>query len=224
MDLRASIEVWLHVLSLSNPKEPVFAAEIQKPYARLATAVIWLVSAGLVTVLVWLLVFTLLDPMGQSLTMMPELLAQMGISAEESADLISQMEDTAQISMLMMLCGMLFGIPLLGLGWSGVLWLAAKMMGGAGSYEKQTFLFSSFATPLVMLSAIIYLFPLLGPLVVVALVLYNLYLTFLALKVVHQLPTEKAATAVAAPVVFLLVFACCAATLWLSMLGAAMGA
>lgn len=224
MNLRESIEVWLRVLRLSSPKETVFGEEMQKPYARLGTAVIWLIAAGLVAVLVWILVFMLIDPMAQSLSMMPEFLAQMGLSASESADLIAQMEDTAQISMLMMLCGLLIGIPLFGLGWSGVLWLGARMMGGEGSYEQQTFLFSSYAAPLVMVSAVIYLFPLLGPIIVIGLGLYNLYLTFQMLKVVHHLPTEKAATAVAAPVVFLLVFGCCAATLWLSIVGAALSA
>lgn len=222
MDLRASMAVWLRVLR--GPHETVFAEELQQPYARLATAVIWLVAAGLVAVLIWILVFMLLDPMGQSMTMMPDLLAQMGFSAAESAELVSQMEDTAQVSMFLILCSLLIGIPGFTLVWSGALWLVAKLLGGVGNYEKQTFLLASFTTPLVMISVVVYLFPLLGPLLVAGLSVYNVYLTFFALKVVHGLPSEKAFTAVAAPIVGLLVVGCCAFTLWLSILATALGA
>lgn len=222
MDLKSSIAIWSRLLR--GPYETVFAEELQKPYARLATAVIWLVAAGLVAVLVWILVFMLLDPMGQSMEMMPDLLAQMGFSAAESAELVTQMESTAQASMFLMLCGLLVGIPGLALAWSGLLWLAARLLGGSGSYEKQTFLLASFITPLVIVSVLLYLFPLLGPLLVFGLGVFILYLTFVALKVVHGLPAERAFTAVAAPVIGFLIAACCVGTLWLGMLGAALGA
>lgn len=222
MDLKSSMNVWLRVLR--GPYETVFAEELQKPYARLATAVIWLVAAGLVAVLVWILIFMLLDPMGQSLAMMPEMLVQMGFSAAQSTELITQMEATTQASMFLMLCGLLVGIPGLALAWSGMLWLAARLLGGQGSYDKQTFLFAAFTTPLLMVSVFLYLFPLLGPLLVMGLMVYILYLSFWALRVVHGLAAERAATAVLAPTLGFLVAGCCVVTLWLSMLAAALGA
>ncbi len=222
MDLKASIAVWLRMLGGSH--EEIFAEELQKPYARLATAVIWLVAAGLVAVLVWILVFMLLDPMAQYMEMMPQFLEQMGFSAAESAELVTQMENTAQVSMFLMLCGLLVGIPGLALAWSGALWLVAKLLGGSGNYGKQTFLLASFITPLVMVSVLLYLFPLLGPLLVMGLLVYGLYLTYFAVKVVHGLPAQKAFTAVAAPVIGFMIITCCVGTLWLAMLGAALGA
>ncbi len=222
MDLRASIEVWLRVLT--GPREIVFAEELQKPYARLGTAVIWLVAAGLIGVLVWILIFMFLDPMGQSMSMMPDFLAGMGFSTAESEEMMSQMQDTAQTSMVLILCALLVGIPASALIWSGMVWLAARMIGGEGSFEKQTFLLASFMAPLIMISVLLYLFPLLGPLLVMGVMIYNLYLSYYAVKTVHQLPGEKSFTAVAAPVIGLSVVGCCLLTLWLAMLGAALGA
>jgi hypothetical protein len=222
MDLRASIQVWLQVLR--TPGEAVMTAEMQKPYARLGTAVVWLVASGLVTVLIWILVFMLLDPMGQSMAMMPDFLAEMGFSEAESEEMVTQMEATAQMSMFLMLCGMLVGIPTFALAWSGLLWLMARLVGGVGNYEKQTFLLASFTAPLVVLSTLAYLFPLLGLAIVMGLAVYNLYLTFLALKVVHELPKEKAVTAVLAPTLVVFAAGCCALTLWLALLGAALNA
>jgi hypothetical protein len=131
MDFRASWQVWRRVLM--QPGEAVFGEELAKPYARWGTAVIWLFGAGLVAVLVWLLIFLLLDPIGQSLTLMPEFLGQMGATEAATEEMMAQMEQTAEATMFMILCALLMGVPGISLLWSGLLWLIAKMLGGTGS-------------------------------------------------------------------------------------------
>ncbi len=222
MDLNASMAVWQRVLR--NPGEAVFVAEMEQPYARWATAVIWLFGAGLVTVLVWLLVFLVLNPMEQSVPMMRDFLQQLGASETAVAETITQMQQTAQASTFLMLCGMLVGIPMLTLAWSGMLWLTAKLLGGRGSLEKQTFLLSTFIAPLTMVGVLLYLFPFLGPLLVMGLGFYNLYLTYFALRAAHSLTPAQAASAVAVPLVGIMVLTCCAATLWASLVITALGA
>jgi hypothetical protein len=221
MDLRASIQVWRQVLA--KPGEAVFAAEMEKPYARWGTAVIWLFAAGLVAVLVWLLIFLLLDPMAQSTPIMRDFLQQSGMAEAAVEEMLAQMEDTAEASMFLMLCSMLIGIPLLGLAWSGTLWLMAKLVGGNGSFEKQTFLLSSFIAPLVMVSMLLYLLPILGFFLIIALGFYNLYLTFFALKVAHGLTASQTAGVVAVPLTAVLVVTCCGLTLWISLAMTALG-
>lgn len=221
MDFRASLQVWRRVLM--QPGEAVFAEELAKPYARWGTAVIWLFGAGLVAVLVWLLIFLLLDPIGQSLTLMPEFLAQMGATEAAAAEMMAQMEQTAEATMFMILCALLIGVPGVSLLWSGLLWLIAKLLGGTGSFEKQSFLLASFIAPLVMVGVLVYILPLLGPIMMMFLAGYTLYLTYFALKVVHGLPSGKAATAVLTPAVALFAVGCCAVTLWFSLVAAMLG-
>jgi hypothetical protein len=221
MDLSGSVQVWQRVLA--KPGEAVFAAEMEKPYARWGTAVIWLFAAGLVAVLVWLLIFLLLDPMEQSQPLMRDFLQQSGMSEAAVEETLAQMEGTAETSMFLMLCTMLIGIPGLALAWSGALWLMAKLLGGNGSLEKQTFLLASFIVPLVMVSVLLYLLPLLGFFLIIALGFYNLYLTFFAVKVAHGLTAGQTAGVVAVPLAAVLTITCCGLTLWLSLAMTALG-
>ncbi|MCP4363000.1 MAG: YIP1 family protein [Chloroflexi bacterium] len=219
MDLRSSLQVWRRMIS--RPSEEVFADELTRSYARLSTAVIWLTAAGLVTVLVWMLIFLLLNPVEQSMDLTVEFLAQSSIPQDVIDETVEQMEQTAEASMFLLLCFFLIGIPLGTMLWSGLLWLIARAMGGSGSFEQQTYLIAAFTAPLVMLNAVLYLFPLLGPLLVLGMTLYMFYLTYFALKVVHQLSSGKTATLIITPVVALLVLGCCMSTLWLALLGTA---
>lgn len=221
MDLRASIQVWQRVLM--KPGEAVFREEVEKPYARWGTAVIWLFGAALVAVLVWLLIFLLFDPITQSMPIMREMFAQTGASPTAVDEMMSQMTQTANMTMFLMLCMMLLGIPGLTLAWSGALWLTARLFGGAGSFEKQTFLLSTFTAPLVMIGVLLYPLPLLGPLLLLFFAFYSLYLTYFALKAAHGLAPGQTAGTLALPLAGMVAFACCLATLWVSMIIAALG-
>ncbi len=221
MDLRSSIEIWKRVLL--SPGEETYREELRQPYANMSTAIIWLFAAGLIAVLVWILIFLILDPFSQSLDFAAEFWPQLGLSEAETAELVAQMEETTSITMIFMLCSFLFGIPLVTFLWSGLLWAMAKMMDGTGSFEKQTFLISAIVTPLTILGMIFYIIPLVGFVLIIVFNVYIIYLTFFAMRAVHGLSGGKATTAVLTPLAGLFLILCCGASLWLMLVSIALG-
>lgn len=221
MDLRSSIEVWQRVLL--SPNEETYREELDRPYANMSTAVIWLFAAGLISVLVWILIFLILDPFSQSLDFAAEIWTQLGLSEAETAEMVAQMEETTPVTMLFMLCSFLFGIPLITIIWSGLLWVMAKILDGSGSFEKQTFLISAIVTPLIILGMIFYIIPFIGFVLIIAFNLYIIYLTFFAMRAVHGLSGGRVTTAVLTPLAGLFLFLCCGAVLWLMLVSIALG-
>jgi len=222
MDLRSSIDVWRRVIM--TPSEEGYAGELEQPYANMTTAVIWLFAAGLIAVLVWILIFLLLDPFSQSLEIATEFWTEVGLSEAEVAEMVTQMEEATSITMVFMLCSFLLGIPLLTICWSGLLWVMAKLFDGTGSYEKQTFLISAIVTPLIILGAIFYIIPLLNFVLIIAFGIYIVYLTLFVMRVVHGLSRGKAMTAVLTPLIALGIIACCGLAGWLMLVSVALGA
>ena len=221
MDLRSSIAVWQRVLM--SPGEETYREELEQPYASMSTAVIWLFAAGLIAVLVWILIFLIFDPFSQSLDFAADFWRQLGLSEAEVTEMIAQMEDTTSMTMVLMLCFFLFGIPLVTILWSGLLWIMAKVLDGSGTFEKQTFLISAIVTPLTILGMIFYIIPFIGFVLIIAFSLYVIYLTFMAMRTVHGLSGGRATTAVLTPMAGFFLFLCCGITVWLMLVSAALG-
>ncbi len=93
--------------------------------------------------------------------------------------------------------------PLFFLIGQGVHWVLAKIMGGKGSFREQayfgSFIYAGYAT----LSVLAFV-PCVGSLVLMAVLLLILYLTFLMLKRVHQLDSVRAVAVIVIPIVLIL--------------------
>jgi len=92
---------------------------------------------------------------------------------------------------------------------AGLVYLAARLMGGSGSYGVQAYLFSLVSAPLGIVSGLLAIIPCLGPLVSLGFSIYALVLQVRAVKVVHNLTSGKAAGAVLLPIALLFVVLCC---------------
>jgi len=75
---------------------------------------------------------------------------------------------------------------------SGIIYIFAMIFGGKGGYETQSYLIAIYAAPLSIISAILILVPVAGPIVNFLIGLYALYLLTLALKQAHKVTTGKA--------------------------------
>jgi hypothetical protein len=84
--------------------------------------------------------------------------------------------------------GQLIGWVILG----GLIFLFAKMFGGKGKYVPQIYLMSLFIAPLMIVSAILSLIPVVGGYLAILVLIYWLYLLTLALKEAHDFSMLKA--------------------------------
>lgn len=75
---------------------------------------------------------------------------------------------------------------------TAILWVVAKVLGGKGDLMLQANLLATFVVPLIVVNAILGLIPVVGALLVLLVNLYMLYLTTLALQVVHGYTTLNA--------------------------------
>jgi hypothetical protein len=87
----------------------------------------------------------------------------------------------------------------------GLIHLAAKIFGGAGSFSTLAYLVSLFYIPLGIASSVLSLIPCLGPVLSLAVAIYSIILSVRAIKVNYTLTTGRAVAAYFTPVVVILV-------------------
>ena len=92
---------------------------------------------------------------------------------------------------------------------SGIYFLIAKLFGGTGSFEEQTYLLATFQAPIGIVSSVISIIPILGGCVSFLLFIYQLVLTYFAIRVVHRLGGGQAAVVAVAPVLIVLLCVIC---------------
>lgn len=96
------------------------------------------------------------------------------------------------------------------IGWlfsSGVDYIFAKLLGGRGTYEQQTYLISLYVAPISIISAVLLLVPVAGLWLSALLSLYGLYLVTMALKEAHGYSTGRAVLTWLIPFLIVVVFA-----------------
>jgi len=81
----------------------------------------------------------------------------------------------------------------------------AKLMRGSGGFAKQVYLFASFLSPLMFVGGICNFIPCVGLVLLLALWLYSIMLSYFAVKALHELPRAKTFVAVLPPYVILTV-------------------
>lgn len=102
---------------------------------------------------------------------------------------------------------------------SGIIYLLAKLFGGKGDYNTQTYLFSLYQAPILLLTTLVAFIPLVGWAINVAIAAYSLYLLTLALKETHKYSTSRAVATWLVPSLLLIaiVFVAVAAVAFLAM-------
>lgn len=218
MDFAAMFQTWMNVIT--KPGEATFEAERHQPQANLTTALIWIVIAAVVLAIgnaISALIGSLLGG-GASMTQMfldqadlpPEVAAQLSASAAGGVGSIAGA-----------FCGALIAAPILFLIGSGIYFLLAKLFGGTGNFEEQTYLLAASAAPITIVSSLVGIIPLLGGCVGFLLFIYQLVLNYFALKVTHGLTSGKALAVVLIPVGIFLLCICLGVISFATIVGGA---
>ena len=222
MDFSGMIQTWINVIT--RPGEEVFEQERQNPNANITTALIWIVIAAVIAAVLSAIsagiraVFQLgtgyeqflneLDPaMAEQLAPMIGAGAGIGLAAVGSA-----------------FCMTLILAPIGFLISSLIYFAVAKLLGGEGTFEEQTYLLATFTAPLTIISGVINLVPVLGACVSLFVYIYQLVLSYFALKVAHNFTTGQAVAAVLIPiVVIILLVVCCVGVIVFAVAGSLSG-
>ncbi|MCX6768218.1 MAG: Yip1 family protein [Candidatus Micrarchaeota archaeon] len=101
------------------------------------------------------------------------------------------------IAPIAMLIGGLIGAVIV----NALVWVVAKALEGKGSYGTQFHLVSLVYAPVLVLTSILNIIPVLGGLIGMLVSLYGLYLSILAVKEAHSFSIMRAAVAVLLPVI-----------------------
>ncbi len=223
MDFAAMFQSWMNVLF--HPGEAAFEEELAKPQAKLSTAIIWVVIAGVIAA-----VFSMARVAVQSLVMgggsmwqpilsemPPEMQREFGQYLMGSAGLgVAALGGAFCMSLIMIPVGFLIG--------SLIWFVLAKIFGGDGDFEGQTYLMATYTAPLMIVNSVISIIPFLGACVAFFLWIYQIALTYFMLKVSHNLSSGKALTIVLLPVILLLLCIVCGMiAMIVSVMGAAAG-
>ena len=182
-------------------------------------------SNTLISVLIWAAISTFLSIIsslvsGGIQTLLPREAGQMG------GGFMGQ-------CLICSLCGGLAG-PLVGFYLSnGVIYLGARVFGGTGDFNTQSYLQSLFVVPagivmslLSLVFAVPYAGPCLGGIAVLAVIVYAIILSVRAVKVAHDLTTGRAVAAIFVPALVIGLIVGCLAVLTvvvLALMGPAIG-
>ncbi len=93
------------------------------------------------------------------------------------------------------------GLIVMNLIGAGINHLIATLLGGKGKYEQFFYISSIFTAPILLITMLVVIVPLLGWIAALLLEIYSLYLMVLALKEVHSLSTGRAVAVVAIGIV-----------------------
>jgi len=204
MDLQSILQTWINVLT--KPGEEAFAAEREKTSATLSTALVWMVLAAVVTALLGLVQAQILGSamggMGQVVDLLPpELQGEFGTIADVGA---TGWTGFSLLSIIFLPLFFLIGV--------GVYHLIATVLGGRGQYGRYAYLTATYSAPLMIVGSVLGFIPALGGCLNLILGIYQLVLTYYAVKVEYGLSQGRAVVVVVVPLLAGLVLAVCLAT------------
>ncbi len=218
MDFAAMFQTWMNVLT--KPGEATFEAERHQPQANLTTAMIWIVIAAVVLAIGNAISTLIGSLIGGGASTMQMLLSQADLPPEVAAQL-SASAATGAGGIVGAFCGALILAPIFFLIGSGIYFLVAKLFGGTGTFEEQTYLLAAVAAPITIVSGVVGIVPFLGGCVSFLLAIYQLVLSYFAIKVSHGLTSGKAVAVVLIPVLIFFLCICLAAVSFAGLMGAA---
>jgi hypothetical protein len=197
MDFAGMIETWRRVLT--QPGEPVFLEEKNRPQATLQTALIWMLIAGVVAAIFGFLQsvtgISSIDAILSQADLPPEVAAQM-------APFLGAAVGGAGFAAIIT-------VPVFFLIGSFIYHLLATMFGGQGDYGKFAYLMSTYQAPIAIANSIISIIPFLGGCVAFLLTIYAYVETYFAVRANYGLPNGRALAVVLIPVALIfLIFFC----------------
>jgi hypothetical protein len=214
MDFNALFQSWMG--ALTNPNEAYYREQLKAVN----------LTQGAVGVIIAALIAAILGGIGTffggaAMTeMLAPLLQEAGMSpAEINMFLASAQQPTFIGTFFGTLIGSVIGFFI----GTGIYWIIAKLFGGDGSYEDQTYLMSTFTAPLMIINGVLSLIPVLGSFVVLLISIYQLVLTFFAIKTSHGMTSGRATMVVLTPILIGFLCACCGGLLFASSLAALIG-
>lgn len=199
MDFNAILQSWKG--SLTNPNEEYFREQLKLTNLTQG-AVGVLIAAVIAGILSGIGTFFGGAAMTQSLAPMFE---EMGMSAAELETIFAASQPTFIGTLFSTIIGAVIGFFI----GAAIYWVFAKLLGGDGSYEEQTYLMSTYTAPLLIINGVLSLIPFIGPFIAIFVSIYQLVLSYFAIKVSHRLTSGRAVMVVLLPVLIGFICACC---------------
>ena len=104
---------------------------------------------------------------------------------------------------------------------SGIYFVAAKIFGGEGTFDRQSYLLAAAYAPMGIISAFLVALPWIGPWLSLISSLYTVWLAILVMQAAHRFSAGRAVASVLAPLVIIVIPICVIAILLL--IGPAVG-
>ena len=204
MDLQSILQTWINVLT--KPGEAAFAAEREKTSATLSTAVLWIIASSVIAALLGALQASIFSSamggFGQIVDLLPpDIQGEFGSIAETGA------AGGAAFSFAAVIIGPIFF--LIGVG---IHHLIATVLGGTGQYGRYAYLATTYSAPLMIVGSVLGFIPGFGGCLSMLLGIYQIVLTYFAIKVEYGLSQGRAIVVIAIPVLAGLALAICLVT------------
>ena len=209
MSFSAMLQTWLSVLT--KPGEDIFREIQEGPNATLQSATIWIIIATLISA-----VLGVVSSVTNSFVF-----AQMGDNIELAlADIdpivAAQIRTSLELSLPNLastFCVTLLVTPIAFFIGSVIYFAIAKLLGGLSDFERHTYVLAAISAPIMVVMAIVNIVPLLGACIGLLIWLYQLVLTYNAMKVSHNLGAGQAVLVTLSPFLIMTLFVCCIAML-----------
>ena len=104
---------------------------------------------------------------------------------------------------------------------SGIYFVSAKIFGGEGTFDRQSYLLAAAYAPMAIISALLAVLPWIGAWLGIIASLYTVWLAILAMQAAHRFSTGRAVASVLAPLIIFVIPICVIAILLL--IGPAVG-
>jgi hypothetical protein len=187
IEINKTLATWK--IAVFRPKLQTF--EDEKPNANLSLAWWWMAFVGFTSILINLLIIFVGFPFFE---VQNRVIPDLGFS---------DFEILVFIGMNIVLATLLMPISLFIL--SVILFFIAKLLGGQGSFNTQTYLLATFSAPLWWMGQVVRVIPTISWFVVIGLTIYQVYLEYLAIQVTHQLNRKRSMVIVLTPVTISLI-------------------
>ena len=90
----------------------------------------------------------------------------------------------------------------------GVIYLLGRIFGGTGTFGEMAYDIALYSAPMTVLAALVGIIPILGALVALLLVIYQIYLNWLAIQAGMNLPGSKALWVILIPILVVVLLCC----------------
>lgn len=207
MDFAAMFHTWINVLT--KPGEATFEDERNQPQAKLSTAVIWVVIAGAIAAVFSGISAAISGLIGGGASMMGPLLEQMPPEVQSQMGQYLARSAGGAAGIGSAFCGTLIIAPIAFLIGSAIWFGLAKLFGGTGNFEEQTYLLGTFTAPMMIISSALGVIPFLGGCLAFFVSIYQIVLTYYTMKVSHNLTSGKALTVVLVPMILVILCMVC---------------